>query len=235
MGGPDSGGIYVLLWWAGLCSLPVVSLRQTMVGVLAVMETSFKRTCARTVVFSATDPSPGHCRPTPLLDTPGHWQASLDQYLMGSLLLSPGFWCTQGFFCALQESVSLVLWKLCYPIPLAFKFPWGSQSLCWISRLGNLVWALELLQQYENFLDLIVLQFVGCLLGVSMVGLTYHVSQVCYSQNPCPCIRSQLTHTSSGDTQTPKNRSGSVSCRVSVSWCTQGFVSALQVSLVVWS
>ena len=44
MGGTDSGGIYVLLWWAGLCSLPVVSLRQTMVGVLAVMETSFKRT-----------------------------------------------------------------------------------------------------------------------------------------------------------------------------------------------
>jgi len=125
---------------------------------------------------------------------------------MGSLLLSPGFWCTQGFFCALQESVSLVLWKLCYPIPLAFKFPWGSQSLCWIPRLGNLLWALELLQQYENFLDIIVLQFVGCLLGVSMVGLTYHASQVCYSQNPCPCSRSQLTHTSSGDTQTPKKQ-----------------------------
>ena len=153
--------------------------------------------------------------------------------MMGSLLLSPGFWCTQGFFCALQESVSLVLWKFCYPIPLAIKFPWGSQSLCWIPRLGNLLWALELLQQYENFLDIIVLQFVCWLLGVSMVGLTYHASQVCYSQNPCPCSRSQLTHTSSGDTQTPKNRSGSVSCRVSVSWCTEGFVSALQVSPLV--
>ena len=30
---------------------------------------------------------------------------------MGSLLLSPGSWCAQGFVCALQESVSPVLWK----------------------------------------------------------------------------------------------------------------------------
>ena len=47
-----------MLWWAGLCSLPVVSLGQTMVGVLAVMETFFKRTYGRTIVFSATDLSP---------------------------------------------------------------------------------------------------------------------------------------------------------------------------------
>ena len=35
---------------------------------------------------------------------------------MGSLLLSPGSWFTQGFVCALQESVSPVLckfWRLC--------------------------------------------------------------------------------------------------------------------------
>ena len=30
---------------------------------------------------------------------------------MGSLLLSPGSWCAQGFICALQESVSPVLCK----------------------------------------------------------------------------------------------------------------------------
>ena len=34
-----------------------------------------------------------------------------DQSLVGSLLLSPGFWCTQGSVCALQESVSPVLCK----------------------------------------------------------------------------------------------------------------------------
>ena len=38
-------------------------------------------------------------------------QASLDQFLVGSLLLSPGSWCPQGFVCALQESVFQVLCK----------------------------------------------------------------------------------------------------------------------------
>ena len=42
-----------------------------------------------------------------LLDT----QASLDQSLVGSWLLSPGYWCAHGFVCALQESVSPVLCK----------------------------------------------------------------------------------------------------------------------------
>ena len=31
---------------------------------------------------------------------------NLCQSLLGSLLLSPGSWCTQGFVCAFQESVS---------------------------------------------------------------------------------------------------------------------------------
>ena len=49
------------------------------------------------------------CRPpptTPLLATTGHSWASLGQSLVGSLLLSPGSWCTQGSVCALQEPVS---------------------------------------------------------------------------------------------------------------------------------
>ena len=57
----------------------------------------------------------GHCRPTPLPETPGHSQASLGQSLWGSLLLCPGSWCAQGFVCALQESISPVLcmfWRL---------------------------------------------------------------------------------------------------------------------------
>ena len=49
----------------------------------------------------------------PPLETPGHSQASLGQSLVGSLLLSPGSWCTEGFVCALQESVSPVLCKFC--------------------------------------------------------------------------------------------------------------------------
>ena len=50
-------------------------------------------------------------RPLPAI--PGHFQASLGQSFVGSLLLSSGSWCTQGFVCALQESVSSVLYKFC--------------------------------------------------------------------------------------------------------------------------
>ena len=86
----------------------------------------------RTVVFHAPDHQP---MPSP--ETPVHSQACLAQSLVGSLLLSPGSWCTQGFVCPVRESVSLVLWKFCNQIPLAFKFKFSgvSQSLCWIFRL----------------------------------------------------------------------------------------------------
>ena len=99
-----------------------------------------------TAALRAPDLAADHCWPMPLLETPGHSQASLGQSLVGSLLLSPGSWCTQDFVCALQESVSPVLWKFCDQIPLAFKvkFSGGSQSLRQISRLGNLLWVLEL-------------------------------------------------------------------------------------------
>ena len=41
----------------------------------------------------------------------GHSRAGLGQSPVGSLLLSPGSWCTKGFVCTLQESVSSVLCK----------------------------------------------------------------------------------------------------------------------------
>ena len=75
------------------------------------MATTFKRSHACTAALGAADPAAGHRRPTPLLETPGHSWASLGQFLVGSLLLSPGSWCAQGFVCALQESVSPVLCK----------------------------------------------------------------------------------------------------------------------------
>ena len=64
-----------------------------------------------TAVLSAPNPEAGHHQPTPLLEILGYSQASLGQSLVGSLLLSPGSWCTQGFVCALQESVFPVLHK----------------------------------------------------------------------------------------------------------------------------
>ena len=75
------------------------------------MATSFNRSHACTATLSAPNPAAGHHRPTPLPETPGHLQASLGQSLLGSLLLSLGSWCAQGFLCALQESVSPVLCK----------------------------------------------------------------------------------------------------------------------------
>ena len=82
---------------------------------------SFKMSHACTATLSAPKPAAVHCRSMPLPKTPGHSQASLGQSLVGSLLLSPGSWCAEGFVCALQESVSPALWKFCNQIPLAFK------------------------------------------------------------------------------------------------------------------
>ena len=82
-----------------------------MVELRKMMATSFKRPQARTAALSAPEAAAGHFRPAPLQETPGHFRACLGQSLVGSLLLSPGSWCTQGFVCALQGSVSPVLCK----------------------------------------------------------------------------------------------------------------------------
>ena len=81
-----------------------------MVEVMKMMAASFKRSHAGTATLSAPDPAPVHGRPC-LCQAPGHSQTSLGQSLVGSLLLSPGSWCTQGFIYALQESVSPILCK----------------------------------------------------------------------------------------------------------------------------
>ena len=75
------------------------------------MVTFFKRSHAYTATLSAPNSAVGHRQLTPPLETPEHSRARLGQSLMGSLLLSPGSWCTQGSVCALQESVSPVLCK----------------------------------------------------------------------------------------------------------------------------
>ena len=85
-----------------------------MVEVMKIMGTSFKRSHACTATLSVPNPAAGHRQPMPLPETPGPSWACLGQCLVGSLLFSPG--STQGFVCALQESVSPVLckfWQLC--------------------------------------------------------------------------------------------------------------------------
>ena len=93
---------------------------QTMVEVMKIMATSFKRSHALTAATSASDPEAGHCRPTPPPETPGYSWACLGQSVMGSLLLGEVTFswvlgCTRFYLCP-PESVSAVLrkfWQLC--------------------------------------------------------------------------------------------------------------------------
>ena len=137
-----------------------------MVQVMRIMATSFKRSHVQTATLSAPNPAAGHHRPMPLLETPRHSRASLGQSLVRALLLSPGSWCTQGFVCVLQESVS----------PVQYKF----------------------------------FQFCGGVNGDFLQEGLCH-TQVCYTQSPCTCGRPLRICTSSGDIQTLKGRSGTVS------------------------
>ena len=79
---------------------------QTMVEVMKITVTTLKRSHACTARVHAPNLAAGHHRPTPPPETPGHPHTSLGQSPVGSLFLSPGFWCTR-FCCALQESISL--------------------------------------------------------------------------------------------------------------------------------
>ena len=139
----------------------------------------------------------GHCRPLPLPEIPKHRQASLNQSLVGSLVLSPGSWCTQDFVVPSKS--------LCFPSPVevVIKSHWPAKSNSLrvpvplpYPFVGKSVVGPELSQQCKHFFGIIVLQFVGRLLGGSM-GLmvtssnktytTRRASQDCYSQSPCPC------------------------------------------------
>ena len=58
---------------------------------------------SRTAAVNAPVPTGGHCWPTAPQEILKHSQASLAQYLVGSLLLSPESWCVQDFVCAIQK------------------------------------------------------------------------------------------------------------------------------------
>ena len=66
---------------------------------MKIMATSFKRSHACTAILTAPNPAAGHHQPKTLLETPGHWQASLGQSLVGSLLPFTGSWCTRFCLC----------------------------------------------------------------------------------------------------------------------------------------
>ena len=106
---------------------------QTMVKAMKIMVTSFKRCRGCAATLSTPDPAANHHQPTPPLETPGHLQASLGQSPVGSLLLSPGFWCTHGF---VLPSKSLLSWS-CGSSVIKSHLPPKSSSLRVLSPFGR--------------------------------------------------------------------------------------------------
>ena len=101
-----------------------------------------------------------------------------------SFLLDPG---VHKVLFVFSKGVCLpVLWNCCSQILLTFqvRFPWDTQSLCQIPRLGSLLWGLELSQQCKNLFGITVLQFVDHLPGGSMAGLMTTSSKRSYARTP---------------------------------------------------
>ena len=139
-------------WW-GLVVYPLCCLTwgQTVVEIINIMVTYFKRSHACTATLSAPDPAAGHCQSMPLPEIPGLSQASLGQSLVGSLLLSLGSWCTQGFVYGFQvlfpqsyvssggSMVGLMVTssKRAYAIPssAAPRAPASAADHCWLIPL----------------------------------------------------------------------------------------------------
>ena len=152
LGGTCCGKNWVFLWWARLCSVNLKSNFLLMGGAvfppcsLALLQRDLCQLAEapRSVVVSVLTPrqvTVDPCLHWRLLDT--HRQVWLS--LLWGLLLSPGSWCTQSFVVPSKSlfpqpcgsSVIKSLWP-------SSQIPWNSQSFCHIPRLGNLLWALEL-------------------------------------------------------------------------------------------
>ena len=86
-------------WWSCVPSL-LFTWDQTMVEVMKITMTSFKRSHACTATVPAPNPAAGHCQPMPLAETPRQPQASL-LWDHCPFLLGPG---TQGSVVGSQES-----------------------------------------------------------------------------------------------------------------------------------
>ena len=116
---------------------------QTMVEVMKIMGTSFKRSHAHNATLSASDPAAGYHWPKPLPETPEHSQASLG-LLWGhcSFLLGPGAYKVlfvpskglfpQSFLSSFSSMVRLMATssKRAYAIPRSA----APQSLCSCGR-----------------------------------------------------------------------------------------------------
>ena len=120
-------------------------------------------------------------------------------------------------------------------------FPGGSQSLCQIPRLGNLLCVLKLLQKCENVFGIIILQCVGHLLGSSIVELMVTLIKRSYVTRLPGVLQPETLspQPTSAESCLPRRHSKAGLAHSLVeavapfpgSWCTQAFVCALRASL----
>ena len=83
---------------------------QTIVRV-RIMGTSFRRTYAHTVVFSAPDPIASHCGLTSPPETPGHSQASLESRLPGEITITSDMQMTPPLWQKSKRNERASWWK----------------------------------------------------------------------------------------------------------------------------
>ena len=144
----------------------------TMVWIMKVIGTFFKRTWASTLVSSAHHPDASHSWTMPLPETPGHSQVwlswtltSLAQSAVGTLilLLAPG-----------EQKVLFVpsncLFQTCGNSIIKSNWPIRSNSLRVLSPFARShaeksVVVLKLPYLYKNFFRKIILQLADCALG----------------------------------------------------------------------
>ena len=182
---------------SGAVSPPCLS-RQTMVGVMVVMTASFQRTVAFRPHgrLLSTQASTGES--WTLTGKPASVTRGVTSFFLGPGAYEVLFVPSKSLF---PQSCGSSVIKSHWPpkpnsrgvlSPFAGSPGWGIWCGSWnFATVQELLWY-------------VVLQFVGCVLGGSMVGLTCCASQVCCSQIPCPCGRPLLTHASAGDIQTLK-------------------------------
>ena len=90
-------------------------------GIMEVVVTSFKRTQAHTVIFSAPDPPAGHCRPMPLLATDS-WTLTGKSGSVSCVVTAPFSWvllCTRCCLCPPRVS---------FPSPVEVLSHWPPKS-----------------------------------------------------------------------------------------------------------
>ena len=173
--------------------------------------TSVKRSHALTATLRAPDPAAGHCQPMASSKTPGHSQASLGRSFVGSLLLSPGSWCARDT-------------RVCFPAAAKSRqscptlcdstdgSPPGSSVRPWDSPGKNTGVGCHFLLQdlHRTPCESSSAQRLYDGVNGNLLQEDLCHTELCCTQSPCPCGRPLQTHTSTGDPQTLKGRSGSV-------------------------